>query len=869
MKTLTLLLLTALAAGAKGYLIKVPTSPVIQPRIAPVGWVHVQKLILPLFENVCEESKNPIVVRLSQEFKLDMSNGNYLKPEVITNLQALKTGKGLLPKGEIFTEYNMDHVNELRIIYELFYNAKDFDTFYKAACWARQNINCGLFVDALYSAILSRKDMERVSVPAPYEILPNYFIRKDFIIKASTLIAGDEVSPSDYIRNDGNSYILDVNYTTNVYDNTDESKLVYFYEDIGLNSYYYLTKLKMSSWINTNPINNKYGEYLYFLIKQLMARYNLERYSYGLPELEGINWDYINTLPYDPMLVYSDGNDFSHREFTHLEGNEKLTLLQNIENNIATIVAHMRDGGYNKSEILKHLMEILITSDKSYENLALQILSEDTIVNKRPPTVLGHYMTILRDPVFWAINKKMVDIVDNALKVLPGYTRNELYFPGVEVLNVDVKKMMTAFESFDFDVTDALETGENDTKFKVKISQSRLNHKPFSIKVNISSLVTQKGLLKIYLGPKVLPGEHVVKKNLFMLLDCSEVNLKVGGNIITRTSADMGDSSDDLLSLYTIKKKIEDAEFGLNALTLKLIDEQIKFPSRLVIPKGLPEGLPLQIFVFIVPFVKAIGGRMINAEVNKDALLSPGYPLDLDIEVRELFDLPNALVKDIVVTHKGSNDKTNYANTYGPKSWQNSEYNTPNEPVILSLAARPDFTLRKEPIDYKSKKGQYGKKEDYAAKRDFKYKKDYTKEVDKTVATNNDNYITKVTTDKVITIIPDDNINTNKDNFEYVVNTDMHIDGSNTFSLDKKIQDKDNNEEFSIDITRDKKIVPDESLENSNEINYYNKVDKEKHIDISKPTNWPTTTKPTTIKRFFSIYDILPDYFESNEKVYE
>lgn len=42
-----------------------------------------------------------------------------------------------------------------------------------------------------------------------------------------------------------------------------------------------------------------------------------------------------------------------------------------------------RDGGYNKSEILNHLMEILITSDKSYENLALQILSEDTILNKR------------------------------------------------------------------------------------------------------------------------------------------------------------------------------------------------------------------------------------------------------------------------------------------------------------------------------------------------------------------------------------------------------------------------------------------------------------------------------------------------------
>lgn len=46
--------------------------------LASSGWVHLQKLILPLFENVCEESTDPTIIRLAQEFTLDPSSGVYL-----------------------------------------------------------------------------------------------------------------------------------------------------------------------------------------------------------------------------------------------------------------------------------------------------------------------------------------------------------------------------------------------------------------------------------------------------------------------------------------------------------------------------------------------------------------------------------------------------------------------------------------------------------------------------------------------------------------------------------------------------------------------------------------------------------------------
>lgn len=336
--------------------------------------------------------------------------------------------------------------------------------------------------------------------------------------------------------------------------------------------------------------------------------------------------------------------------------------------------------------------------------------------------MLGHYLTTVRDPIFWKINKKIVDLVDCALSVLPGYNRNDLIFPGVEIVNVDIKKMMTSFEYFEFDATDALKTSASNSKFLVKIGQYRLSHKPFSIKLNISSLVTQKGFAKLFISPKVLPGQLDKMKNQFFLLDCFEINLKRGKNMITRTSEQMK-LSPDLTSLKIIKKQLEDAEFGLNSLPLKTLESQTGFPSRLVLPKGSENGLPFQIFVFIAPYIKpAVNGRFGNIEYNFDAMSNPGYPLDLKINIHQLLDLPNALIKDVVITHKVENKpvKEAFDAPESTNTWTSSEI----EPMgLLKSSARPSFNANIQPFDYKSKRGQYGKKDDYLAKR-TNYKED-------------------------------------------------------------------------------------------------------------------------------------------------
>ncbi|CAH1639107.1 unnamed protein product [Spodoptera littoralis] len=698
MKTLTVILvITVLGIQISGYLIQVPTPPPVLFRDpVPSQWLHLQKLMIPLFENVCEDSTDPVIRKLAQDFTIN--SADYLEPNAITTLQKLMSA-GLLPKGEIFSEYNPEHMKQLKIVYEAFYSAKNFDVFYKVAAWARQNVNCGLYVNAIYMVIQSRKDMAKLSIPAPYEVLPNYFVRKDVLIKATSILSGQEVTPTEGLRDEGNAYYLDANYTGIFYNNEDDSKLAYFREDVGLNSYYYLRKLRLSPWFNSNIID-RYGENIYQMMKQFGARYNLERYANGFPEIDGIDWNSLPDIPYDPELVYSDGKEFNHRTIPlEFPVNDEITLLQTIENNVAAVVGHMRQSGYNKTQILNHLMEILVTGERSYETLARQLLGKDR-TNNGHVSVLEHYMTSLRDPMFWKINKKIVDLVDSALKLLPTYSRTELYFPGVEIVNIDVKKMMTAYDYFEFDVTDALKLDDSKSTFNVKIGQPRLNHKPFTVKLNISSLVSKKGLVKIYLGPKLLPGELAAKKNLFTLLDVFEVNLKVGTNIISRTSDDMQHFSSDFVSVKTIRKNIEDAEFGLNSLPLKRIEDQIGYPTRLILPKGLSQGLPIQIFVFIAPFTKASVSSSYsasNAEFNS-AILSPGYPLDLMVEDKQLFGLPNALIKYVTITQKGDSKVENYGGPGVTKQWYGTNTYDPS--------ARPNYSANtRKSFDYNAKKG--------------------------------------------------------------------------------------------------------------------------------------------------------------------
>lgn len=91
---------------------------------------------------------------------------------------------GMLPRGQLFSMYYPKLLKETEALFRLFYCAKDFDTFYKTAAWARIYVNEMQFYEAMYMAVIRRDDTKFIQLPPLYEIYPYLFFNSEVLNKA-------------------------------------------------------------------------------------------------------------------------------------------------------------------------------------------------------------------------------------------------------------------------------------------------------------------------------------------------------------------------------------------------------------------------------------------------------------------------------------------------------------------------------------------------------------------------------------------------------------------------------------------------------------------------------------------------------------
>lgn len=84
------------------------------------------------------------------------------------------------------------------------------------------------------------------------------------------------------------------------------------------------------------------------------------------------------------------------------------------------------------------------------------------------------------------------------------YTKTEIIFPKLKIESVDIDKLQTYFEVFDTSIGSGLlvESQKDAETNNVKIRQHRLNHKRFTVKLNVNSEKDAKAAVRIFLGPK-------------------------------------------------------------------------------------------------------------------------------------------------------------------------------------------------------------------------------------------------------------------------------------------------------------------------------------------------------------------------------
>lgn len=77
---------------------------------------------------------------------------------------------------------------------------------------------------------------------------------------------------------------------------------------------------------------------------------------------------------------------------------------------------------------------------------------------------MGHFQTSLRDPAFWMIWKRVLNLFTLWQEHLPPYKPEELALPSVQIKKVEVDKLVTYFELSHVNITNHLHLTEEERK---------------------------------------------------------------------------------------------------------------------------------------------------------------------------------------------------------------------------------------------------------------------------------------------------------------------------------------------------------------------------------------------------------------------
>ncbi|XP_038222258.1 uncharacterized protein LOC119839897 [Zerene cesonia] len=682
----TVLVLASLVALAFAGSFEVPPqSPkVYKEKSVDNEFVSKQMEILKLLYHSGQLNPDAEYYKIGKDYDIEAHINNYSNQKAVEEFLDLWK-VGFLPKNIPFSIFNEKSKQEAIALFHVLYYAKDFDTFYKTAAFARIYLNEGQFVYAYYIAVLHRADTKGVVLPAPYEAYPELFTNVDVWYKINRVKMEKGINDVEFGREYGivqesDKYVFYANYSDYFTYPGDEHKISYFTEDIGLNAYYYYFHAFFPFWLEgdvQSVLKEHRGEIYYYFYQQLLARYYLERLTNGIGEIKELSWNSKIETGYRPMMRYY--NNFVQRpqyyQIPYESHVKELQALQAYENSFIEklLQGHVKffnqDVDFHNSKSVNFVGNFWQTNadlyskvgpwkqSYSYEGVARYVLGgapESFDKYNFVPAALDFYQTSLRDPVFYQLYSKILKYFIDFKKSLTPYTQDVLHYVGVKINDVKVEKLVTYFDYYDFEVTNTVALNQEEVKSNkfpyYVVRQPRLNHKPFTVSVDVKSDVDGDAVFKIFLGPKYNSQGYPISLEdnwmNFVELDWFVQKLNKGQNKIERKSSEFYYVKEDSAPVREVLKMLGEGKVP--------VDMSVKpgaFPQRLVLPKGNKGGYPLQIFVVAYPYQqsdKQVDAIKVFGNDNKPL----GYPLDRPVN-EVYFKQPNMFFKDVSVYHEG------------------------------------------------------------------------------------------------------------------------------------------------------------------------------------------------------------------------
>ncbi|KAL4709003.1 hypothetical protein ACJJTC_005864 [Scirpophaga incertulas] len=672
------------------------------PVVVPQEQLEYQKKFLTLFFHPHEPLHLPEHQEIANSWNLKSHIDQYQNTTAVLKTVELINNEWVLPQGVPFSVVHPNHRYQVVTLFNLLYSAKTLETLYKTAVYLRGHINEYLFVYVTTSVLYHRQDTQGFPVPPLYEIFPSFFNNGEIMTTAQRIsthgMTSVEYYPSTYVWD--NNVVIRMNETIWPY-LSQETPISYFTHDYGLNNFYYNMHILYPAWLGGETVSlvkDHRGEWYWFIHKQLLARYYMERLSNGLDEIPVLGLDvveqgYTSGLVHQCGIPYPVRPNYYYVEQPHLV--DEIREIVEYEHRVRDAI----DMGYvvtptgehvdihhpDAIDIIGRVIQANVDSPniryyKDFVSIWKMLLGnsmhsvhQEYYSHGVPyvvPSVLEQPQTALRDPAFYMIWKRVLNLFNYWQQQMPFYTQEELGLPGVVINSVDVDKMVTYFENTYMNVTNHLHLNEYESAHvtntkSVVVQIPRLNHKVFSVRVSVKSDAPKQVVVRMFLAPKydsagVEIPLHVNSVNFFQF-DQFITTLKSGDNMISHSSNENQYLINDLTSSYHVYEQITHS-LSSHEQYVYMAEHIDKFPRRLVLPKGRVGGMPYVVMVHISEYhaPNVVYGTGYNPSVSlgvgsgaRRMTSQPlGFPVDRPLYDWQIVSLKNIAIQDVMIYHK-------------------------------------------------------------------------------------------------------------------------------------------------------------------------------------------------------------------------
>ncbi|XP_073820333.1 uncharacterized protein [Musca autumnalis] len=289
-----------------------------------------------------------------------------------------------------------------------------------------------------------------------------------------------------------------------------------------------------------------------------------------------------------------------------------------------------------------------------------EVLQQIIQISKLMPNI--EISNLLDNPMIATVLQQIINTIEQQqtqqLEIPYECKIEEIARDSVTINNLKIDELRTFVEETPLDLSNTLRNGKN-----IIGLTPRLNHKAFTINIDITSERQQHVIIRTLLIPKLhaLMTIEEQRRNA-LVLDIFDVDLRQGRNVISRNSLDINWTGRDVTLYRDIYERVMRAIEGNIDLTIdSIVGQTTLMPHRLLLPRGRVEGLPMQIMVIITPVE---GNKLISRQpthLGMDSLILDNlpliYPLDCGgmVNIENVGQLSNIILKDVMIYHNDEN----------------------------------------------------------------------------------------------------------------------------------------------------------------------------------------------------------------------